>query len=78
MSWKKEVSLDLEITRSSSVSPHVAPVEGEHDFMRGPALNDELLAGQHSGPQTQRNNNRLHVRGECSIETGVRSNDDHI
>ena len=44
MSWKKQVSLDFEITRSFSVSPYAAPVDGGHDFVRGSALNDELLA----------------------------------
>ena len=32
-------------------------VDGGHDEVRGSVINGELLAGQHGGPQTQRNNN---------------------
>ena len=63
---KKQVSLDLEITRSFSVSPYAAPVDGGQDFVRGSALNDELLAGQQQ------------LTSQYSKETGVRSNDDRI
>ena len=56
-SGKKQVSLDLEMTRSFSVSSKAAPVDGGHDIVRGTVINDELLAGQHGGTQTQRNNN---------------------
>ena len=33
MSWKKQFSLDLDITRSFSVSPYAAPVDGGHDIV---------------------------------------------
>ena len=52
-----EKALDLEITKSFSVSPYAAPVEGGHDIVRGTVIDDELLAKQHSSPQNQRNNN---------------------
>ena len=56
-SGKKQVSLDLGITRSLSVSSQATPVDGGHDIVRDTVINGELLAGQHSGPQTRRNNN---------------------
>ena len=52
-----EKALDLEITKSFSVSPYAAPVEGGHDIVRGTVIDDELLAKQHSSTQNQRNNN---------------------
>ena len=39
-----EKALDLEITKSFSVSPYAAPVEGGHDIVRGTVIDDELLA----------------------------------
>ena len=56
-SGKGKSHFAMEITRSFSVSPYAAPVDGGHDIVRGTVINDDLLVGQHSGPQSQRNNN---------------------